>query len=141
MDTGVLHAAAMASTGDASPDAVQPAAAEKPAPDDATATPKEGALLDSVEQTQRVVQQKVMTETTVALNRARDQMIKDPSAVLEDLKLLLDRVLRVPELSSEQRADLRSQISALLEQASQRRFEKEAADVQLCAKHGRSPGS
>jgi hypothetical protein len=133
MQSGVLHASAMSQTEDAAPTVAQTAVTDKPQPNDAapvTDNSKDSDLLNSVEQSQRVIQQKVMTETTVALNRARDQMTNDPGAILEDLKLLMDRVLRVPELSSDQRADLRSRLSALMEQASQRRFEKEAADVQ-----------
>ncbi|HTQ37393.1 MAG TPA: hypothetical protein VMJ32_00080, partial [Pirellulales bacterium] len=131
IDSGALHADAVAQSGGAPDGAVHAVSAEKPVPADASGDDsKAGDLLNSVEQAQRVVQQKVMTESTVAMNQARDQMATDPAAVLENLKLLMDRVLRVPELSSDQRADLRSQLAALMEQASERRFEKEAADVQ-----------
>jgi len=89
----------------------------------------DGELLRSVENSERLVQQKVLTEATVAMNQARDQMASNPARVLNDMKLLFDEVTRVKELTSDQRADLRSRISALMEQASERRFEKEAADV------------
>ncbi len=101
---------------------------EAPAPTDAQQA-KDGDLLNSVEQAQRLVQQKVMTEATVAMSHARDHMNTDPAQVLNDMKLLFDEVMRVGELSSDQRAELRSQITALMEQASQRRFEKEANDI------------
>ncbi len=58
------------------------------------------------------------------MSHARDRMNTDPAQVLNDMKLLFDEVMRVGELSSDQRAELRSQITALMEQASQRRFEK-----------------
>ena len=64
------------------------------------------------------------------MNRARDKLDTNPGAVIDDLKRLLDRVLRVSELTSEQRSDLRSRIAALLEQATQRQAEREAADAE-----------
>jgi uncharacterized membrane protein YgcG len=101
---------------------------EAPVPADAPQS-KDGDLLNSVEQAQRLVQQKVMTEATVAMGQARDRMNSDPAQVLNDMKLLFDRVMRVGELTSDQRADLRNQITGLMEQASQRRFEKESNDI------------
>ncbi len=92
--------------------------------------PRAGDLLNSVEQSQRLISQKVMTETTVELNHLRDRMVSDPAGALAQAKQLLDRVLRVSELSSEQRADLRNRITNLLQQASQRRLQKEVNDVE-----------
>jgi hypothetical protein len=107
-----------------------PAAVHKSGDENAPlTTPSDGELLRSVENSERLVQQKVLTEATVAMNQSRDRMASDPARVLNDMKLLFDEVTRVGELTSEQRADLRSSISALMEQASQRRFEKEASEV------------
>ena len=124
MENGVLSKAQPVSMQVDSGDA--PANNNPPANDQG---PKDGDLLQSVEQAQRLVQQKVLTEATVALTQARDRMSSDPGQVLNDLKLLFDEVMRVGELTSDQRADLRSRITALMEQASQRRFEKEAEDI------------
>jgi hypothetical protein len=115
---------------------VQLVASESPTPNKSTTpaagdlTVKEGDLLNSIEATQRLVSQKVMTETMVELNRLRDRMTNDPASSIDQLKLLLDRVMRVSELGSEQRADLRNRITTLLEQAMRRRLAKEAADVE-----------
>ncbi|HEY2883377.1 MAG TPA: hypothetical protein VGJ15_13105, partial [Pirellulales bacterium] len=102
------------------------AATDIPPPPEAS----EGNLLDSVEQTQKVIQQKVMTDATVQMNHARDMLSSDPQRVLDEMKLLLDRIWQVQELTTEQRADLRGRITSLLEQANQRRAEKEVADVE-----------
>jgi tetratricopeptide (TPR) repeat protein len=105
-----------------------PAAADiapPPAPE-----PREGDLLSSVEQTQRVIAQKVMTDATVQMNEARQRMVVDPEGALKDLRLLLDSVMQVPELTSDQRIDARNRIVSLLEEATQRRYAKEVADVE-----------
>ena len=77
-----------------------------------------------------MIQQKVVTDANVEMNRARDRMMVDPAGVQQDMKLLLERVLQVPELSADQRISLRSQLTALIEQATRRRQEKEVADVE-----------
>lgn len=109
---------------------VQPVAAEMPPPDPAETGPQPGELLSSTEELQRVIQQKVITDANVEMNRARDRMATDPAGVQQDMKLLLERVLQVAELTSDQRASLRSQLTALIEQATRRRQEKEVADVE-----------
>ncbi len=107
------------------------AAAEVPPPPEPSETaPKPGELLSETEEMQRVIQQKVMTDANVEMNRARDRMAIDPAGVQQDMKLLLERVLQVPELTSDQRISLRSQLTALIEQATRRRQEKEVADVE-----------
>jgi tetratricopeptide (TPR) repeat protein/uncharacterized membrane protein YgcG len=129
MDSGILHADNGGAGATARPVALEtPANSTPPQPGDAE--PKPGDLMNSIEQTQRLVQQKVMTDAGVAMTRARDMMVNDPAQSLTDLKLLFDEVMRVGELTSDQRLDLRSRITALMQQASERRFEKEAADVQ-----------
>ena len=109
----------------------QPGTPPPPAPGDVEPPqPQPGDLLNSVEQRQQVIQQQVMTEATVDMNRAHDKMTTDPGAVIDDLKRLMDRVLRVTELTSEQRADLRGRISTLLQQANQSQMIKDAADAE-----------
>jgi von Willebrand factor type A domain len=109
----------------------QPGTPPPPAPGDVEPPRSQpGDLLNSVEQRQQVIQQQVMTEATVDMNRARDKMTSDPGAVIDDLKRLMDRVLRVTELTSEQRADLRGRISTLLQQANQSQMIKDAADAE-----------
>ena len=74
---------------------VRAVAAQKPAPGDATANlpppvpeSKDGDLLNSVEENERVISQKVMTDATVQMNRARDRLSTDPEGVLRDMRLL-----------------------------------------------------
>ncbi|HEY2826681.1 MAG TPA: hypothetical protein VGJ04_03695, partial [Pirellulales bacterium] len=128
IESGVLHTEAGAQSGKMQPVSTDGAAPNDP-PSPAVEQPKEGDLLNSVEAAQRLVQQKVMTEATVAMDQARNRMVTDPGQVLNDMRLLFDEVMRVGELTSDQRIDLRNRITALMEQASQRRFEKEVADV------------
>ena len=113
-------------------DQAPPPTGSAPAPtaDRVPPEPLPGDLLNSVEQRQQVIQQQVMTESTVEMNHARDKMTADPSGVIDDLKRLMDRVLRVAELTSDQRYDLRSRISTMLQQATQRLAAKEAADAE-----------
>src|SRR5262249_16315017 len=85
--------------------------------------PAEGDLLNSVEQAQRLLQKKVLNETAVALTEARNRILSDPAQALNDLKLLFDQVMRVGDLTADQRIDLRNRITALMQQASERRFE------------------
>jgi len=105
-----------------------PAAADIPPPP--APEPRAGDLLSSVEQTQRVIAQKVMTDATVQMNEARQRMVVDPEGALKDLRLLLDGVMQVPELTSDERTDARNRIVSLLEEATQRRYAKEVADVE-----------
>lgn len=116
---------------------IHPVSAQVPAGSEAAVPPPpvpgnsgDSDLLESVDQQQRIISQKVMTDATVQMNRARDRMNTDPDGVIKDMKLLLDSVLQVPELSSDQRADLRSRVTSLLEQATQARAAKEVADVE-----------
>ncbi len=101
-----------------------------PQPGDAAPQRNFGEELSSVEQMQRVIQQKVVTDANVQLNHAREHLVSDPAAVEQDMKMLLEQVLQVPELTADQRVDLRSRISAMIQQAAQRREAKEVADVE-----------
>lgn len=90
----------------------------------------QGRLLESIEQHNRIVTQQVETETDLALRHARQQMSTDPAAVEDELKLLLGRVVRTPELRAEVRATLRAKLEAALRESSRVAATKDLLDQQ-----------
>ncbi len=59
------------------------------------------------------------------VNAAREMMATNPQAAIDNLKLLLERVQRVPELGASLRAQLHRQIEVALREASRRQVELE----------------
>jgi uncharacterized membrane protein YgcG len=85
----------------------------------------EGAFLDSVEQQNRIISQIIQTEVEAELESARDRMATNPEGVINDLKLKLAHVQRVPELDADLRAQLVDQIESALKEASRREVERD----------------
>lgn len=85
------------------------------------ATP--GGFLESVEAEARVVSQLIQMEVENALKESRIKMATHPAAIKEGLKLMLDRVQRVPELNAQVRAELRGKLEAALQIAARLEFE------------------
>ena len=84
----------------------------------------DGGLLDAVDRERRVLQQSVQTEVRTAVNEARTQMVTNPDAVLEGLKIELERVRKTPELDAALRGQLAGQLETALQDASRRSSEK-----------------
>jgi hypothetical protein len=113
--------------------AAVPEPAERPAPglnieplDDAP-----GRFLESVEQQRRLITAQVRAEVENDLREARALMESDPASVQQSLKLLLERVDRVPELPAETRASLRGKLEAGLREANRRAATKDIIDVEV----------
>jgi hypothetical protein len=80
----------------------------------------EGRLLENIEQHNRLMTDMIRTEVDHTLREAAARMETDPAGVQVDLKSMLGRVLRSPELRSEVRAQLRSRLEAGLREAARR---------------------
>ncbi|PQO42136.1 hypothetical protein [Blastopirellula marina] len=78
---------------------------------------EDGAFLRDAERNQVVTEQIIVAEMNDQLRNAREQMGKDPAGVSNALKLLLERLERVPDLSGDVRGRLRNQIITALRRA------------------------
>jgi hypothetical protein len=96
----------------------------------AVAEDPEGGFLDEVIRQRDLIIQKLVQDVTVALRSARDRMGTDPRGVEQDLKLMLDRVDQVPELTAEVRSKLRNQLVGAIREASRNVGEVEAREVE-----------
>ena len=97
-----------------------------------------GPLLDSMEHNRRLISAQVKTEVEQSLRAARLLVRRDPRAARRDLKSMLERVVRVPELSAEQRASLRGKLENALRSASRRAAVHDAAQRQTAAGRARA---
>ena len=70
----------------------------------AQAAPPDGHLLQTVEQQNRLIAGQVRAEVDSQLRQARALMAAEPAAVEQNLKLILERVLRTPQLNEIGRA-------------------------------------
>ncbi len=109
----------------------RPQPGELPPPGPGDEEEPAGALLDSVEQQNRLITGAVRAEVENQLREARAQMATDPAHVEQGLKLLLERVVETPELTPEVRAQLRTQLVTALREADRRAAEKEILDQQV----------
>ncbi len=91
----------------------------------------QGRFLESVEQQRRLITAQLKAEVENSLREARSQMGTSPASVESDLKLMMERVVRVPELSAETRAQLRHQLEAAVREADTRAATKDIIDVQV----------
>lgn len=91
--------------------------------------PEDGQLLDEVERQRRVYVQFLRSEVRHTVNAARGMMGADPEGAINMLKLLLEKVTQAPELEPDVRAQLRDQIEAALQTASQQAIVKTERDM------------
>ena len=103
-----------------------PVAATSTARDDDSA----GRLLDAIERRRRLISGQVRAEVDAAVREARSRVARDPRNVASQLKLTLERVLSVPELSADTCAQLRVRLESVLREASRRAAVKELVDTQ-----------
>ncbi|MBL8830191.1 MAG: VWA domain-containing protein [Planctomycetaceae bacterium] len=90
----------------------------------------DGNLLERIQEERKVLEQLMRLEVTTTINKGRAMFGTEPGAAIDLLKLALDKVLKAPELSADTRTQLRNQIEASLMEASRRKIEKDARDVQ-----------
>src|SRR5262249_20621809 len=90
----------------------------------------EGQLLLSVEQTNKLITERIRAEVENELREARNRMSTDPVGVEQNLKLMMQRVVKVPELKAEVRAQLRGQLETALRQSNRVAATKEILDQQ-----------
>jgi hypothetical protein len=98
----------------------------------------QGRLLENIEQHNRLMTDLIRTEVEESLRNARAQMETDPLATQDDLKLMLGRVLRTPELRAEVRASLRGQLEAALREAARRGTTQDIRQAELDAQRAAS---
>ncbi len=75
------------------------------------------SLLDAFERDRRLICAQVRAEVQAALRDAREQLTSRPADVASRLKLVLERVDRVPELSAPLRAEFRGQLETALRES------------------------
>jgi hypothetical protein len=107
---------------------------EPPVPDppaDVDVNDAQGRLLSAIEQQNRLVTALVRTEVENELREARSQMATDPLKVEQSLKLMMERVMKSPEVNAEVRAQLRAQLETALREANRRAATKDIIDQQI----------
>lgn len=92
------------------------------------AIPGAGAFVEQYQQEQNLLSQMISTDVTQTINRARGMMTDNPDAAMQDLKLQMENVRRVPELDSAVRTRLLGQLEAALREAQRRKQIKEERD-------------
>ena len=86
----------------------------------------EGNFLNTVENNQQVLEEKIKTEVEQALNEARDQMGTNPEGAKRDLKIQLETIEKSPDLGPDTRAQLKGQVESAIREAGRRAVEVEA---------------
>ncbi len=92
-----------------------------------------GRLLDAVQRERRLIAAQVRAEVENELRTAQSQAERNPDQVLQSLKLMMDRVIRVPELSAGARAELRAELATALRTVSRRAATNDVAETQAAA--------
>ena len=88
------------------------------------------SLLASMDQQRRLTTELVCTEVENELRQARARLGTDPATVEQDLKLMIERVARAPELNSEVQSHLRSRLETAVRESHRRAATKEIFDQQ-----------
>ncbi len=93
------------------------------------------ALLENFDAHNKIRTGVIFAEVNHELNVGRKTLDNDPGSVRQNLRLLLERVLHAPELSADNRAQLRERIEATIKLADTRLAakENEIADQQKSA--------
>ncbi len=92
------------------------------------AVPGAGALVEQYQQKQNLLAQMVTTDVTQTINHARSIMAEQPDAAINELKLQMENVRRVPELDEAVRSRLLGQLEAAVREAQRRQQIKEERD-------------
>jgi len=97
---------------------IQPAA--QGAADLTIIAPQDGQFAQSVLEENRLLTQVMKTDVQITVNRARANMASDPQGVIQDLKLLLERIRQSADLNPEVRSQLMDLVETTLREASRR---------------------
>ena len=84
-----------------------------------------GTLLDKEEAAQRVQSQAIQAEVETGLSDARTKMGRNPVNAIQDLKILLERVVSEPNLDADVRSQVRERVQAAIREAGRIRIEVE----------------
>jgi hypothetical protein len=102
----------------------------RPAPRAAAQPADDLGFLESIEQRRELLIQSLVRDVNLGLQQARDMMSTNPEVAETDLKLLLDRVSRTPELTPGVRQQLRNQLENAIIVANRARADLEAKLVE-----------
>ncbi|MBN2578758.1 MAG: hypothetical protein JXB10_07170 [Pirellulales bacterium] len=80
-----------------------------------------GKMSENYQVEHAVIAQKVQADVQAALNQTRKQMSTEPQAVLQDLRLMMEAVRKVPELEPAIRDQLSDQLERALREAQYRK--------------------
>ncbi|MBL7039805.1 MAG: hypothetical protein ISR77_14305, partial [Pirellulaceae bacterium] len=86
----------------------------------------EGAFLNSVQNTEEVMRQKIQAEVEEELSDARDRLGSNPQGAKNDLKLLQETVENSTDLDPDSRAQLLDQVQSAIREAGRRAYEEES---------------
>ncbi|HEY2148282.1 MAG TPA: hypothetical protein VGH32_10120, partial [Pirellulales bacterium] len=98
------------------------------APEPATPPPPAaapGQFLEDSDRIRQVLIGQIIADVNQQLRVNRDRIVNDPAGAKQDLELLMQRVIRAPELPAETRAQLRSQIEGVILLADTRQRERD----------------
>ena len=82
-------------------------------------------MAETVARERKLVEQVVRTEVQNIINQARQRMPVDPDAVIQSLKLELDKIRQAPDLEADVRGQLVDQLQVALREGERRRVEFE----------------
>ncbi len=100
-------------------------------PADASALPPAeagGDLLENIERENQIISGIIQTQTSNTIKNARMQMANNPLGVKESLKAALEQIRQAPELNTEMRSRLRSELQIMLRESERRQVEKDVRD-------------
>ena len=90
-----------------------------------TAPQPEGEMAASVARDRKLVEQVERSEVQNVIDQAGQQMPVDPDAVIQSLKLELDKIRQTPDLEADVRGQLVDQLQVALREGERRRVEFE----------------
>lgn len=90
----------------------------------------EGAFVQQVERDRQLIAQRITADVQNTINEARTRMGTSPATVIQDLKLQLDAVGRVPDLAAEVRDQLIRQLEVAIRDAERRQVEVDQREQQ-----------
>jgi len=96
-----------------------------PAEDDSAADAaapfsSDGAFIDAVDRTRKIIQEQVSAEVVNTVNQARGSMSQNPQAAIQSIKQQMENVRRVTDLEPDVRSQLLDQLQAALRTAQNR---------------------
>ena len=98
--------------------------------DQSSSTRPDGAVLEKVEAQNKLSAAALLAEVDYGLRQARTRMGNDPAGAEQDLRLLIERVAKAPQLSAVARANVRGRLTTAMREAQRRAITRPSLDEQ-----------